>query len=196
VAAQKHDSLEKIAAEVKGCPLCKLARTRKNAVPGEGQLAAKIMFIGEAPGRSEDDKGRPFVGAAGKILDDMLQKAGIERSQVFITNVVKCRPPNNRVPEEDEAAACRPYLDRQIALIKPKVICILGSTAYSSLLGGSSITTNRGKIVERARQKYFLTFHPAAAIYNKSLLSAFEADLKKLAKEIKDESRSSMEDYL
>lgn len=196
MAAQKHDSLEKIAAEVKGCPLCKLARTRKNAVPGEGQLAAKIMFIGEAPGRSEDDKGRPFVGAAGKILDDMLQKAGIERSQVFITNVVKCRPPNNRVPEEDEAAACRPYLDRQIALIKPKVICILGSTAYSSLLGGSSITTNRGKIVERARQKYFLTFHPAAAIYNKSLLSALEADLKKLAKEIKDESRSSMEDYL
>jgi DNA polymerase len=196
VAAQKHDSLEKIAAEVRGCPLCKLARTRKNAVPGEGQLAAKVMFIGEAPGRSEDDKGRPFVGAAGRILDDLLQKAGIERSQVFITNVVKCRPPNNRVPEEDEAAACRPYLDRQIALIKPKVICILGRTAYSSLLRGSSITANRGKIVEKAGQKYFLTFHPAAAIYNKSLLASLEADLKKLAKEIKDEGRSSMEDYL
>lgn len=196
MAAQKQDSLEKIAAEVRGCPLCKLARTRKNAVPGEGQLAAKIMFIGEAPGRSEDEKGKPFVGAAGRILDDLLQKAGIERSQVFITNVVKCRPPNNRVPEEDEAAACRPYLDRQIALIKPKVICILGRTAYSSLLGGSSITMNRGKIVEKAGQKYFLTFHPAAAIYNKSLLSALEADLKKLAKEIKEEGRSSMEDYL
>jgi uracil-DNA glycosylase len=196
VAAQKHDSLEKIAAEVKGCPLCKLARTRKNAVPGEGQLAAKIMFVGEAPGRSEDEKGRPFMGAAGRILDDLLQKAGIERSQVFITNVVKCRPPNNRVPEDDEAVACRPYLDRQIALIKPKVICILGRTAYASLLGGSSITTNRGKIVEKAGQKYFLTFHPAAAIYNKNLLSALEADLKKLAKEIKEEGRSSMEDYL
>lgn len=196
MAAQKNDSLEKIATEVMGCPLCKLARTRKNAVPGEGQLAAKVMFIGEAPGRSEDEKGRPFVGAAGKILDDLLQKAGIERSQVFITNVVKCRPPNNRVPEEDEAAACRPYLDRQIALIKPKVICILGRTAYSSLLGGSSITTNRGKIVEKAGQKYFLTFHPAAAIYNKSLLAALEADLKKLAKEIKEEGKSSMEDYL
>ena len=129
-------------------------------------------------------------------LEDLLQKAGIERSEVFITNVVKCRPPNNRVPEEDEAAACRPYLERQIALIKPKVICILGRTAYSSLLGGSSITANRGKIVEKAGQKYFLTFHPAAAIYNKSLLSALEADLKKLAKEIKDEDRSSMEDYL
>jgi uracil-DNA glycosylase family 4 len=195
VAAQKHDSLEKIATEVRGCPLCKLSRTRKNAVPGEGQLAAKIMFIGEAPGKSEDEKGRPFVGAAGRILDNMLQKAGIERSQVFITNVVKCRPPNNRVPEEDEATACRPYLDRQIALIKPQVICILGRTAYSSLLGGSSITANRGKIVEKAGQKYFLTFHPAAAIYNKSLLAALEADLKKLAKEIKKE-KSSMEDYM
>jgi uracil-DNA glycosylase family 4 len=192
------DSLEKIAAEVKGCPLCKLARTRKNAVPGEGQLAAKLMFIGEAPGRSEDEKGRPFVGSAGKILDEMLKKAGIERSQVFITNVVKCRPPSNRVPEEGESAACRPYLDRQIALVRPKVICILGRTAYSSLLGGSSITANRGKIVEKAGQKYFLTIHPAAALYNKSLLSVLEADLKKLAKEIKDKKgeKSSLEDYL
>jgi uracil-DNA glycosylase len=196
VAAKHDDSLEKVAAEVRGCPLCKLARTRKNAVPGEGQLAAKIMFIGEAPGRSEDEKGRPFVGAAGRILDDLLQKAGIERSQVFITNVVKCRPPSNRVPEEDEAAACKPYLDRQIALIRPKVICILGRTAYSSLLGGSSITANRGKVVERAGQKYFLTYHPAAAIYNKSLLSSLEADLKKLAREIKKEGKSTMEDYL
>ena len=193
-----EDSLEKIAAEVRGCPLCKLARTRKNAVPGEGQLAAKIMFVGEAPGRSEDEKGRPFVGAAGRILDDMLKKAGIERSEVFITNVVKCRPPGNRVPEEDEAEACRPYLDRQIALIRPRVICILGRTAYSSLLGGSSITANRGKIVEKAGQKYFLTIHPAAAIYNRSLLSVLEADLKKLAREIKDKkgSKSSLEDYL
>ena len=199
MGAQKHDdSLEKIAADVRGCPLCKLSRSRKNAVPGEGQLSAKIMFIGEAPGRSEDEKGRPFVGAAGRILDELLKKAGIERSEVFITNMVKCRPPNNRVPKEDELTACRQYLDRQIALIKPKVICILGRTAYSSLLGGSSITANRGKIVERAGQKYFLTFHPAAVIYNKGLLSALEADLKKLAVEInkEEESEASLEDYL
>ena len=199
MTAQKHeDSLEKIAADVRGCPLCKLARTRKNAVPGEGQISAKIMFIGEAPGRSEDEKGKPFVGAAGRILDDLLKKAGIERSQVFITNIVKCRPPNNRVPEEDELIACRPYLDRQIALIKPKVICILGRTAYSSILGGSSITANRGKIVERSGQKYFSTFHPAAVIYNKNLLSPLEADLKKLAAEInkEEESKASLEDYL
>ena len=199
MGAQKHDdSLEKIAADVRGCPLCKLSRSRKNAVPGEGQLSAKIMFIGEAPGRSEDEKGRPFVGAAGRILDELLKKAGIERSEVFITNIVKCRPPNNRVPKEDEMTACRPYLDRQIALIKPKVICILGRTAYSSLLGGSSITANRGKIVERAGQKYFLTLHPAAVIYNKNLLSGLEADLKKLAVEInkEEESEGSLEDYL
>lgn len=199
MTAQKHeDSLEKIATDVRGCPLCKLARTRKNAVPGEGQVSAKIMFIGEAPGRSEDEKGKPFVGAAGRILDDLLKKAGIERSQVFITNIVKCRPPNNRVPEEDELIACRPYLDRQIALIKPKVICILGRTAYSSILGGSSITASRGKIIERSGQKYFSTFHPAAIIYNKSLRSTLEADLKRLAAEInkKEESKESLEDYL
>ena len=192
----KDDSLEKIAVEVKGCPLCKLARTRKNAVPGEGQLAARIMFVGEAPGRSEDEKGRPFVGAAGRILDDLLQRTGIDRSQVFITNIAKCRPPNNRVPEDDEVAACKPYFERQIALIKPKVICILGRTAYASLLGGSTITTNRGKMVDKEGQKYFLTYHPAAAIYNKSLLATLEADLKKLAKEIKEEGKGSMEDYL
>jgi DNA polymerase len=142
------------------------------------------MFVGEAPGRSEDEKGRPFVGAAGKMLDNLLKKAGIDRSQVFITNVVKCRPPGNRVPEEDEVAACRPYLERQIALIQPRVICVLGRTAYSSLLGGGSISANRGKIIEKSGQKYFLTMHPAAAIYNKSLASVLEGDLKKLAKEI------------
>ncbi|HEX2106845.1 MAG TPA: uracil-DNA glycosylase [Nitrososphaera sp.] len=199
MTTQNHkDSLEKIAEDVRGCPLCKLARTRKNAVPGEGQISAKIMFIGEAPGRNEDEKGKPFVGAAGRILDNLLRKAGIERSQVFITNIVKCRPPNNRVPEEDELIACRPYLDRQIALIKPKVICILGRTAYSSILGGSSISANRGKIIERSGQKYFSTFHPAAVIYNKSLRSTLEADLKKLAAEInkQEESRTSLEDYL
>ena len=193
------DSLEKVAAEVMSCTLCKLARTRKNAVPGEGQLAAKILFIGEAPGRSEDEKGRPFVGAAGKILDGMLTKVGIERSQVFITNVVKCRPPNNRVPEDDEVEACHKYLERQLALIRPRIICILGRTAYASILGGSSITANRGKIIEKAGQKYFLTIHPAAAIYNRSMLGLLESDLKKLARKVKKwdgENKTSLEDFM
>lgn len=191
------DSLEKIGAEVKGCPLCKLARTRKNAVPGEGQLSANVMFVGEAPGRSEDEMGRPFVGAAGKLLDELLRKANIERSKVFITNVVKCRPPGNRVPEGDEVAACMPYLERQIDLIHPKVICILGRTAYSSLLGGGSITANRGKIVEKGGRRYFLTIHPAAAIYRKSLSSVLESDLKKLAAALNstEDGRTSLEKY-
>ena len=195
-----NDSLEKIASEVIGCPLCKLSRSRRNAVPGDGQLSSKIMFIGEAPGKNEDEQGKPFVGAAGMILNQALEKAGIKRAEVFITNVVKCRPPGNRVPENDERSICRQYLDRQISLIAPKIICILGSTAYSSILGGKSITKNRGKIMERNGQKYFLTIHPAAAIYNKNLRSVLNNDLFILSKEIKkmeyDNKRTSLLDYM
>ena len=195
-----NDSLEKIASEVIGCPLCKLSRSRRNAVPGDGQLSSKIMFIGEAPGKNEDEQGKPFVGAAGMILNQALEKAGIKRAEVFITNVVKCRPPNNRLPENDERSICRQYLDRQISLIAPKIICILGSTAYSSILGGKSIIKNRGKIIEKNGQKYFLTIHPAAAIYNKNLRSVLNNDLFILSKEIKkmeyDNKRTSLLDYM
>lgn len=194
-----NDSLEKIASEVIGCPLCKLSRSRRNAVPGDGQLSSKIMFVGEAPGKNEDEQGKPFVGAAGMILNQALEKAGIKRAEVFITNVVKCRPPGNRVPENDERSICRQYLDRQISLIAPKIICILGSTAYSSILGGKSITKNRGKIMERNGQKYFLTIHPAAAIYNKNLRSVLNNDLFLLSKEIKKmeyDKRTSLLDYI
>jgi len=194
-----NDSLEEIATEVVGCSLCKLSRSRKNAVPGDGQTSAKIIFIGEAPGKNEDEKGRPFIGVAGRILDEALQKAGIERSQVFITNIVKCRPPGNRIPEDDERAACRPYLDRQISLIAPRIICILGATAYSSILGGKSITQNRGKIIKRKGQKYLITIHPAAAIYNKNLRHALEDDLSSLSQEIKkmeNLNRNTILDYI
>jgi len=192
----KSDSLEKIASEVVGCPLCKLSRTRKNAVPGEGQVSAKLMFIGEAPGKNEDLKGKPFVGAAGRILDEAMKKAGLERSKVFITNVVKCRPPSNRVPEEDERTACRPYLQRQILLLSPKIICILGSIAYSSILGGKSITTSRGKIIVHKGQRYFLTVHPAAAIYNRSLRVVFEKDILRLSEEFKKIEKGPVGDSL
>jgi uracil-DNA glycosylase len=162
-------------------------------------LSAKLMFIGEAPGKNEDDKGKPFVGAAGRILNEALEKAGIQRSLVFVTNVVKCRPPDNRVPEDDERIACRPYLDRQISLIAPQIICILGATAYSSILGGKSITANRGKIVKKNGQKYFVTIHPAAAIYNRNLRSVLQNDLSKLFQEIKSmeqSHRGSLLDYV
>ena len=132
-------------------------------------------------------------------MDEALQKAGIERSQVFITNIVKCRPPGNRIPEDDEGAACRPYLDRQISLIAPRIICILGATAYSSILGGKSITRNRGKIVKRKGQKYLITIHPAAAIYNKNLRQVLEDDLSSLSQEIKkmeNLDRNTILDYI
>lgn len=154
-------------------------------MPGEGQVSAGLMFIGEAPGKNEDLKGRPFVGAAGRILDEAMKNAGLERSEVFITNVVKCRPPGNRVPEEEERLACRPYLQRQMLLLSPKIICILGSTAYGSILGGKSITASRGKIIMQKDQRYFLTVHPAAAIYNRRLRDIFENDILKLSEEFK-----------
>ena len=194
-----NDTLEKIASEVIECPLCKLSRSRKNAVPGEGQISAKVIFIGEAPGKNEDENGRPFVGVAGRILDEALQKAGIERSQVFITNIIKCRPPGNRVPEDDERSACRPYLDRQISLIAPRIICLLGATAYTSILGGKSFKENRGKIIKRNGQEYLITIHPAAAIYNKNLRHIVEEDLSSLSTKIKkmeNQERNSLLDYI
>ena len=194
-----RNTLEIIADEVRKCTLCRLSEGRTNAVPGEGNSFAKIMFIGEAPGRSEDAQGRPFVGAAGKLLTEALQEAGLSREDVFITNIVKCRPPNNRVPKEEERNACRPYLERQIALINPKIICILGRTAYESLLEGGSITSNRGKLVKHGNRFYFLTVHPAAIIYNPELKTVFRNDLVNLVNELKkmEENRGSMmEDYL
>lgn len=193
------DSLEKIATEVISCTKCRLSDSRINAVPGEGSAQADLLIIGEAPGKYEDKFGRPFIGAAGKILDTVLKKAGIRRDDVFITNIVKCRPPNNRIPQDDERSACRPYLDRQIAILRPKIICIMGNTAYSSMLGGKSIIANRGKVIERNGQKYFLTIHPAAAIYNKNLLSTLVRDMTQLSKElnrIKDQRVSSLDKYV
>jgi DNA polymerase len=187
-----NGSLEKIATQVRGCTLCKLSRSRKNAVPGEGQLPAKIMLIGEAPGKNEDEKGQPFVGAAGKALDLALEKSGIPRQSVFITNIVKCRPPDNRIPEPEERIACRPYLDRQISLISPQIICILGNTAYSSLLGGKSVMADRGKILKRDGQKYLITIHPAAAIYNRNFRSVLEDDLSLLGQEIEKRQKNSV----
>jgi uracil-DNA glycosylase len=183
----KHprDPLTNLSLKIRGCALCKLSRTRKNVVAGEGSCSAKVMLVGEAPGRQEDLEGKPFVGYSGRILDSALAKAGIKRSDVFITNVVKCRPPNNRRPESNELIACMGHLERQISLVSPKIICILGSTAYRSLLGGKSIVADRGKIVERGGKRYFLTVHPASTIYNRSLRSALENDLSILAREVR-----------
>lgn len=167
------------------CTKCDLCKTRTNAVPGKGNPNAKIVFIGEAPGRTEDIRGEPFVGAAGKKLADALAKNGLGRDSVYITNVVKCRPPNNRVPSESERQACREYLDAELESIKPEIICILGNTASNSVLGQGEITKNRGKILEQNGKKYFLTFHPAAIIYNQELAAIFEQDIATLANMIR-----------
>jgi DNA polymerase len=178
-----NDSIEKVHAEVTNCKSCNLCKSRTNAVPGDGDSKASIMFIGEAPGRNEDEKGRPFVGMAGKILDETLTKVGVIRSRVYITNVVKCRPPGNRVPTEEERRTCENYLEREISIISPKIICILGKTAYQSLLGGSSILGNRGKFIQKDNRLYFLTVHPAAIIYNNKLRKVLEEDMETLVKE-------------
>ncbi|MDN5845693.1 MAG: uracil-DNA glycosylase [Candidatus Nitrosocosmicus sp.] len=178
-----NGSLESIKNEVIHCVLCGLSTTRTNAVPGSGSITRKIILIGEAPGKNEDETGSPFVGSAGKILDQALICARIERKEIYITNVVKCRPPNNRVPTEEEIGICTSeYLKKEIDIILPKIICILGATALKSLLGLKYMTTYRGKIVNRPPLKYFITYHPAATIYNNKLKQIFFEDIQKLAK--------------
>jgi uracil-DNA glycosylase family 4 len=157
------DSLERVAAEIASCAACGLAAGRRNTVPGEGAARAELMIIGEGPGLHEDRTGRPFVGKAGEMLTKMLERVlEIPRADAFIANIVKCRPPENRDPEDDEAAACRPYLERQISLVGPRVIICLGRIATHHLLGTTeSISRMRGRIVVRGGIEVVPTFHPA-----------------------------------
>jgi len=176
------NELDNIEQNVSKCFGCKLSKTRKNAVPGSGDYNAEIMFIGEAPGANEDEKGIPFCGAAGKFLDEMLASIGLDRSKVFITNVVKCRPPENRDPEYDEKVACRQYLEDQIKLMKPKIIVCLGRHACVSLLPGQpSISKIHGKALKRPNGIVYLPlYHPAAALHNGGLRQTLIDDFSKL----------------
>jgi uracil-DNA glycosylase len=181
--SSQNEALESIKKDVIHCVLCGLSISRKNAVPGSGGISRKIILIGEAPGKNEDETGSPFVGSAGKILDQALIDAGIERKEIYITNVVKCRPPNNRIPTDGEIEICtREYLNKEIDIISPKIICILGATALKSILGLKYMTSYRGRIVNRPPLKYFITYHPAATIYNNKLKQIFFEDIQKLAK--------------
>ncbi len=178
--------LETINQNVIKCTKCDLCKTRTNSVPGKGNFQSDVIFVGEAPGRNEDKNGEPFVGVAGKKLSIALEEAGISRDEVYITNIVKCRPPNNRVPNTSERNTCQEYLKEEISIIKPKIICILGNTAFNSILGGSEITKFRGKIVRKDNQLYFLTIHPAATIYNQKLIDVLKNDIVKLFDLIKE----------
>ena len=178
--------LEIIKQNVINCTKCDLCKTRTNSVPGKGNFQSDVIFVGEAPGRNEDKNGEPFIGIAGKKLSIALDEAGISRESIYITNVVKCRPPKNRIPNTAERNTCQEYLKQEISIIKPEIICILGNTAFSSILGGSEITKFRGKIVRKDNQLYFLTIHPAATIYNQELIDVLKRDIVKLFENIRE----------
>lgn len=178
-----------LAKEVAACRRCPLAQGRTRAVPGEGPENAAIMFIGEGPGFHEDQQGRPFVGAAGQFLDELLQSIGLRRDEVYITNVVKCRPPGNRDPQPDEIEACQSYLDRQIALIKPKVIVTLGRYSMARAFPNEKISAIHGRPRKIDGVVYVPMFHPAAALHQPALRRTVEEDFARLPKILADLDR-------
>jgi len=176
----REEILDKIAEETAVCTKCALQYSRKNAVPGSGPVDASIMFIGEGPGFHENEQGMPFVGAAGRFLEELLENVGMKREQVFITNVVKCRPPGNRDPQADELEACDGYLERQIQTINPKVIVTLGRFSMQKFLPNAKISQTHGQAV-RVRGRLVVPFyHPAAALHQPSLRPTVEADFARL----------------
>ncbi len=192
-----YNTLEEIEAQIKICKNCQLCEQAKNAVPGKGNKNAEILFIGEAPGRNEDIKGEPFVGAAGKFLDTLLNEINLKREDIYITNIVKHRPPNNRDPKPEEVKKCWPFLEAQINIIKPKLIVTLGRHAMHRFMPTLQISKVHGtaKIVTgifKEKQIFFPMYHPASALYNPGLRSTLIEDIKKipiLLKKIKDESQ-------
>ena len=177
-----EEGLAVISREVAECTKCPLHASRTRAVPGEGPPGARVMFIGEGPGFNEDREGRPFVGAAGQNLQGLLSLASLRREQVFITNIVKCRPPGNRRPAKSEADTCYQYLRRQVELIDPEVVVLLGDTALKQFFPDSSLGGLHGRPVSRSGRTFFPTYHPASIIYNKSLKDVLEADFDALGK--------------
>ncbi len=171
-------SLEEVAQQVSVCTDCPLSKGRTKAVPGEGPADAEIMFIGEGPGFHEDQQGRPFVGPAGQFLDQLIMSAGLKREEVFIANVVKCRPPNNRDPMPGEIAACRKHLDKQIELINPKVVVTLGRYSMARFLPNQTIGKIRGRARSVEGRLIYPMYHPAAALHNQNLRKVIEEDFK------------------
>jgi uracil-DNA glycosylase family 4 len=182
------EGLERIAGEVVVCERCPLHESRKHAVPGEGPADASVVIVGEGPGGSEDEQGRPFVGSAGRNLDGLLSHAGLKREDVFITNVVKCRPPGNRRPRRGELDACHPYLRRQLETINPRLIVLLGDTALKEFFPDATLGALHGKVTRRGEQEFFATYHPASMIYNQSLGATLEEDFAKLGEEVRSRS--------
>jgi len=183
----KQEQLERLNKKMLACSQCILRKTCKQVVPGEGPAEAEIMFIGEGPGQKEDELGRPFVGAAGKFLEEMLASIKLKRDQVYIANVVKCRPPQNRDPLPEEAAACWPWLLEQIKIIQPKLIVTLGRHSMERFLPGQKISEVHGKVMRReieslGKQIFYTLYHPAAALYNGGMREVLIKDFKRIPK--------------
>ncbi len=174
--------LNQVTKQIKKCKKCRLARTKNNTVPGAGPKNAKIAFVGEAPGFNEDRQGKPFVGKAGRLLDKLLASIRVRREDVWIGNIIKCRPPKNRDPHVDELRACAPYLDIQLKEIDPKIVCTLGRFATKHFLGDVSISETHGKPVRTNGYIIFPLFHPAAALRSKGVERVLRKDFKKLPK--------------
>jgi uracil-DNA glycosylase family 4 len=172
--------LESLAAEISRCTRCLLHRGRTKAVPGAGPSNAEIMFIGEAPGFHEDQQGLPFVGAAGNFLDELLESIGLKRQEVFIANVIKCRPPGNRDPLPEEIEACKPYLDRQIELIQPKLVVTLGRFSMARAFPKARISHIHGQPRKVGGVIYYPMYHPAAALHQPSLRPTVEEDMRRI----------------
>jgi DNA polymerase len=183
----RQSLLEEIAAQVRACRRCRLCESRTQAVPGEGPADAPVMFVGEGPGAAEDRQGRPFVGPAGQLLNQLLLGAGLRRPGVFITNIVKCRPPENRDPQSDEIEACSEYLEGQIALLQPRLICLLGRPATQTLLNSTaSMGLVHGRVFDKDGLKFMPLYHPAAALHNPGMRPALEQDFRALAAVVKE----------
>jgi DNA polymerase len=179
--------LERLAKQIKVCTKCELHRSRTEAVPGEGPTHAEIMFIGEGPGASEDKQGRPFVGASGRFLDQLLEQAGVTRSDVFITNVVKCRPPGNRDPLPDEIEICTGnYLEHQIKIVNPSIIVTLGRHSMGLFFKGAKITQIHGQMRKAGDRFVIAMFHPAAALHQLSLRDTIMSDFARLPELLKE----------
>lgn len=189
----REKALKAVHDEIRRCTRCPLHVGRTRAVPGAGPVDALVMFIGEAPGFHEDQQGLPFVGAAGRFLDELLEGIDIERDQVFITNVIKCRPPANRDPDPDEVETCKPYLDRQIEIIQPEVIVTLGRHSMARAFPDEKISVVHGQPRNVEGRVYFPMYHPAAALHQPSLRSVVEADFRRLKDLL--EGQLTPEDY-
>lgn len=183
----KEIELKKISEDIRKCTKCRLWKNRKNAVSGEGPFDASIIFIGESPGKHEDETGRPFVGRSGELFNQLLELSKLERRKVYITSVIKCHPPKNRNPKSDELDACiNTWMNKQIFLINPNFIVVLGAIALQSLLGKKKIKQYRGKIISKGDRNYYITYHPAVGLRNPKLKEKLEKDFKNLSGLIKN----------